>query len=244
MIQYRSPSEIILRIMTRNNLYNSLIEIGLEDYLKRRGGGIIHEEKWMVNLDYFVSNLIGRQKRVLKDKIKKKKNETHLQHNDVLHEISIACAFYDSVNFLEENNDIFTPDFRSDSTNVEVKTINNSDIECKRLDTLNQGPYCNISPALNQDEVKQLKEEFIKCVSIKFKDHIEKAKKQIGSNGGHIWVVYAIDSPPKFHLNIHEEIKNRFEKIIKELLFKLNEPKICVKYIHFELLREKIKKIR
>ena len=97
--------------MVESNSYNSLIEIGLADYLMTRGGGDIIEEKWMVNLGSYISNLTDKNKRILKNKIEKKKNETHSQHNDALHEISIACAFYDSVNFLEENNNISTPIF-------------------------------------------------------------------------------------------------------------------------------------
>src|SRR3989338_2792704 len=112
--------------MERNDVYNSLIEIGLGDYLKTRGGGNIIEEKWMVNLASFVSNLTYEQKRILKNKIEKKKNETHSQHNDVFHEISVACAFYSDVNFLEENKNMSMPDFYSSGMNVEVKTINNS----------------------------------------------------------------------------------------------------------------------
>jgi hypothetical protein len=225
--------------MTDNNLYKSLIEIGFEDYLKKRGGGNIYFEPHMEKINFFVNNLSDKQKKVLKDKTDKKKNETHTQHNDVFHEISIACAFYDKVYFLQETDEK-TPDFCSNDIYVEVKTINNSDVERKRLDELDKGPICEISPALNQGEVEKIKKEFIDCVGKKFKDHIETAKKQLNSRGGHIWVVYAIDSPPKFHEKINTAIENKFDEIIKELSSELHKSNICVKYMHFESLREKI----
>jgi hypothetical protein len=225
--------------MADNNLYKSLIEIGLEDYLKQRGGGNIYSEPHMTKIDIFVGNLSDEQKKILKEKIDKKKNETHTQHNDMLHELSIASAFYDKVNFLQETDEK-TPDFCSNGIYVEVKTINNSDVERKRLDELDKGPYCEISPALNQSEVEKIKKEFIDCVGKKFKDHIETAKEQLNSRGGHIWVVYAIDPPPKFHEKINTSIENKFDEIIKELSPELYKSNICVKYMHFELLREKI----
>src|SRR3989344_6284093 len=107
-----------------DNDYISLIKIGLEDYLKKRGGGNIYRENYLLKLDSFVESLSNSQKEILKNKIIKKKNETHTQHNDLLHEISITCAFYDKVNFLPET-DKKTPDFCSNGTHVEVKTINN-----------------------------------------------------------------------------------------------------------------------
>lgn len=227
--------------MADNNLYKSLIEIGFEDYLRQRGGGNINEENHMLKLNLFVENLSDDQKKILKEKIGKKKNETHMQHNDMLHEISVACAFYDKVNFLQETDEK-TPDFCSNGIYVEVKTINNSDVERKRLDALDHGPYCNVSPALNQDEVEQIKEEFIKCVGNKFMDKIKKAGEQIGLNGGHIWVVYAIDSPSKFHEKIGREIENKFNEIVKHLPIRYK-----ARYIHFMKLRDeienKIKKI-
>ena len=161
--------------MTDEKLYQSLIEIGLEDYLKQRGNGNIYQEAHMLKIDSFVENLSNDQKKILKDKISKKKNETHAQHNDMLHEISIACAFYDKVNFLPEIGEK-TPDFCSNGICVEVKTINNSDVERKRQDELNKGLYCNISPILNQNEVEKIKKEFIECVGKKFTGHINKAK--------------------------------------------------------------------
>ena len=221
--------------MTDNNLYKSLIEIGLEDYLNQRGGGNIYQESHMLKLNLFVENLSEDQKKVLKEKIGKKKKETHTQHNDMLHEISVACAFYDKVNFLQETDEK-TPDFCSNGIYVEVKTINNSDVERKRLDDLDKGPYCNVSPALNQDEVNKIKKEFIECVGKKFTDHINKAKEQLNSSGGHIWIVYAIDSPPKFHEKINKEIENKFDEIIK----KMQSENFCIRYIRFESLREKI----
>ncbi|MBI2099684.1 hypothetical protein HYT45_04770 [Candidatus Uhrbacteria bacterium] len=221
--------------MTGEKLYQSLIEIGLEDYLKQIGNGNIYQEAHMLKIDSFVKNLSDDQKKILKDKISKKKNETHAQHNDMLHEISIACAFYDKVNFLPETNEK-TPDFCSNDICVEVKTIDNSDIERKRQDELNKGPYCNISPALNQKEVEDIKKEFIECVGKKFTEHINKAKEQLNPGGGHIWIIYAIDSPPKFYEKINKEIENRFDEIIKKL-----QPKnFCIRYINFESLREKI----
>jgi len=228
--------------MTDND-YKSFIEIGLEDYLKQRGNGNIYQEGHMFKINSFVGNLSDDQKKILKDKIIKKKNETHTQHNDLLHEISIACAFYNKVNFLPETDEK-TPDFCSNGICVEVKTINNSDIERKRQDELNKGPYCNISPALNQKEVEDIKKETIECVGKKFKDHIGTAKKQLDANGGHIWIVYTIDSPPKFHEKINIEIENKFDEIIKELSLELNKSKICVRYIYFESLREKIANLK
>jgi len=225
--------------MADNNLYKSLIEIGLEDYLKQRGGGNIYQESHMLKLNLFIENLSDDQKKILKEKINKKKNETHTQHNDMLHEISVACAFYDKVNFLQETDEK-TPDFCSNDICVEVKTINNSDVERKRLDDLDKGPYCNVSPMLNQNEIENIKKEFIECVGKKFNDHINKAKEQLNSSGGHIWIVYAIDSPPKFHEKINTAIENKFDEIIKELSSELHKSNICVKYINFGSLREKI----
>lgn len=226
--------------MTNNNLYKSLEKIGLGDYLKKRGSGCIDKEDHMSGLNFFVENLPNSQKKILKNKIEKKKKETHMQHNDVLHEISIACAFYDKVNFLPETKEK-TPDFCSNDICVEVKTINNSDVERKRLDGLDKRPYCNISPMLDQNEIENIKKEIIKCVGKKFNDLVKKAKGQLNSSGGHIWVVYAIDSPPKFHEKINTAIENKFDEIIKELSSELHKLNICVRYIHFGELRDKIK---
>lgn len=221
--------------MTNEKLYQSLIEIGLEDYLKQKSNGSIYQESYMLKIDSFVKNLPDNQKKTLKDKISKKKNETHAQHNDMFHEISIARAFYDKVNFLPETNEK-TPDFCSNGICIEVKTINNSDVEHKRQDELNKGPYCDIIPALNQKEVEDIKKEFIGCIGKKFTEHTNKAKEQLNPRGGHVWIVYAIDSPPKFHEKINKEIENRFDEIIKELQSK----NFCIRYIDFESLREKI----
>lgn len=225
------------KIMINSNLYKSLVEIGLGDYLEQRGGGNIYLEPHMLKINSFVENLSDDQKKILKDKISKKKNETHAQHNDMFHEISIACAFYDKVNFLPET-DGKTPDFCSNGIYIEVKTINNSDVERKRQDELNKGQQCNIGSALNQEEVEGIKKEFIECVGRKFTDHIKKAMEQLNPDGGHIWIVYAIDSPPKFHEKINSEIKNKFGEIIRELLDNSN---IYARYICFEDLRDKIK---
>jgi len=224
--------------MAKNNLYNSLIEIGLEDFLKKRGGGNIIEEKWTVNLDSYVSTLSDKQKGILKNKIEKKKNETHSQHNDIFHEISIACAFYNNINFLEENNNVSTPDFRSDNTNVEVKTINNSNTEKERLHELDKGPRCEIYK-YDENLTENFRSSSIQAIIKKFKDHVEKAKKQLGVNGGHIWVVYAADSPPNFNEdeNLRLEIENNFDEIIKKLP---NKNGTCIRYIHFGDLRDKI----
>jgi hypothetical protein len=62
----------------------------------------------------------------------------------------------------------------------------------------------------------------------------------LNPKGGHIWIVYAIDSPPKFHEKINIDIKNKFDEVIKELLSEFKKSKICVRYIHFGSLREKI----
>jgi len=221
--------------MTDGKLYKALIEIGLKDYLKQRGNGNIYQEAHMLKIDSFVKNLSDDQKEILKDKISKKQKETHTQHNDMLHEISIACAFYDKVNFLQEKDEK-TPDFCSNNIYVEVKTINNSDVERKRQTELNKGPHCEISPALTQAEVENIKKEYVDCVGKKFTKHVNKAKEQLNRNGGHIWIVYTIDSPPKFHEKINEEIENRFDEIIKELQIK----NLCIKYINFESLRKKI----
>ncbi len=214
-------------------MYTSLIEIGLEDYLKARGGGKIIEEKWTINLDSFVSSLTDEQKKILRNKIFKKKNETHLQHNDLFHEIGIACAFYDNISFLEESNTISKPDFRSNNTSVEVKTINNSEEEQERLFTLNKGPNCVI-----QGIYKNERKSSVNAVVSKFKDHIEKAKKQLSETGGHIWVVYAIDSPPGFDEDaaLKLEIENGFNTVMKDSL----SEGITIRFIHFVELRDKI----
>lgn len=222
--------------MTDEKLYQSLIEIGLENYLKKRGNGTIYSEPHTLKINSFVENLPNDQKEILRDKINKKKNETHTQHNDVFHEIGIACAFYDNVKFLPEEQDKKTPDFNSNDIYVEVKSINNSDIERERQEELGTGPQVDISPALTSTDLDKIKKEYINSVSKKFEEHINKAKEQLNSNGGHIWVVYAIDSPPKFHENINKEIENSFNEIIK----KLQSENFCIRYIHFESLREKI----
>ena len=220
-------------------VYKSLNEIGLENYLRTRGHGHIIKEDWMLNLDTWVKKLPNEQKEKLKEKISKKSAETHIQHNDMFHEISIACAFYNDVKFLPETNKK-TPDFCSNGTYVEVKTINNSDFERKRLDELDKGLYCNISSILSQNAVEQIKKKFIDCVGKKFRDHVKKAKEQMDSNGGHVWIVYAIDRPPKFYEDVRKEVKNKLEEIIKELSNELNKSGVDVKYIHFEDLRKKI----
>ncbi|MFH1392782.1 MAG: hypothetical protein ABIG73_00115 [Patescibacteria group bacterium] len=222
--------------MADEKLYQSFIELGFENYLKDRGNGTIYQEAHMVKIDSFVKNLSAEQKKILKDKTNKKKNETHEQHNDVFHEINIACAFYDNIEFLPEKENQRTPDFRSNNIFVEVKTINNSIEERKRQEELNEGSFCDISPAFTEDEVEKIKKEYIDRISKKFTDHINKAKEQLNSNGGHIWVVYAIDSPPKFHEKINKEIENKFDEIIK----KVQSENFCIRYISFEALREKI----
>jgi len=224
--------------MAKNNLYNSLIEIGLEDFLKERGGRNIIEEKWTVNLNFFVSNLTDIQKGVLKNKIEKKKSETHSQHNDMFHEISIACAFYNNITFLEEDNAISTPDFRADNTNVEVKTINNSNVEKDRQRELSKGPRCEVFK-IDEDLTENFISLSTQAIIKKFTDHVEKAQKQLGADGGHIWVVYAADSPPNFHEDekLQLEIENNFDEIIKKLP---NKNGLCIRYIHFGDLRDKI----
>lgn len=222
--------------MASNDLYSSLIEIGLGDFLKTMGGGNIIEEKWIVNLGFFVSNLTDEKRKILKSKIEKKKNETHSQHNDVFNEISIACAFYDDVDFLEENN-ISMPDFCSDSANVEVKTINNSDVEKSRLQELDKGPRCEIYK-YDENMTKNFKILSVQAIIKKFENHIEKAKRQLGAGGGHIWVVYTTDSPPTFHEDekLKLEIENKFDEIIETSPIEYK-----VRYIHFGKLRGEIK---
>lgn len=217
--------------MSKNNLYSSLIEIGLEDFLKTRGGGSIIEEKWTVNQDAFISNITDEQKRVLKNKIEKKKNETHSQHNDIFHEISIACAFYNNVNFIEENNAVPTPDFCSGNVNVEVKSINNSNEEKVRLWEPDKGQRC-------ENITENFKTLSVQAVVKKFKYHVEKAKKQLGEEGGHVWIVYAVDSPPNFHEDekLQLEIESKFDEIIKTSPIKYK-----IRYIHFGKLRDEIK---
>jgi hypothetical protein len=219
-----------------NNLYKSLFGIGLEDYLRQKGNNNIYQETYILKIDFFVENLPKEQKKILKEKISKKKSETHAQHNDIFHEISIACAFYDKVNFLQENNKTKASDFCSNGIYIEVKTINNSNIERERQDELNKGRHSEVSPALTQAETEKIKKEYIDCLGKKFTDHINKAKEQLNSRGGHIWVVYAIDSPPQFHEKIDKEVENKFDEIIKELQTK----NLCIRYINFESLREKI----
>ncbi|MEK7540696.1 MAG: hypothetical protein AAB529_00425 [Patescibacteria group bacterium] len=184
--------------MVESNSYNSLIEIGLADYLMTRGGGDIIEEKWMVNLGSYISNLTDKNKRILKNKIEKKKNETHSQHNDALHEISIAYAFYDSVNFLEENNNISTPDFCSNGIHVEVKTINNSNVEKNRLNDISKRRCCMISNVWDESKIKIFMDLAANVMVKKFNYHIKTAIRQLNMNGGHVWIVYTIDYPPWF----------------------------------------------
>lgn len=154
----------------------------------------------------------------------------------MFHEISIACAFYNDITFLEENNNIPTPDFRADNTNVEVKTINNSNVEKDRHRELSKGPRCEIYK-IDENLTKNFISLSIQSITKKFKDHVEKAKKQLGVNGGHIWVVYAADSPPNFHEDKEPqlEIENNFNEIIKKLP---NKNGICIRYIHFGDLRD------
>ena len=224
--------------MAKRDLYNSLIEISLEDFLKTRGGGNIIEEKWTVNLDSFVSNLKDEQKRILKNKIEKKKNETHSQHNDVFHEISVACAFYGGANFLEENKNMFMPDFYSGGINVEIKTINNSDVEKNRLSDISECPRCVISNGWDENKIKIFMDLAVNAMVKKFNDHIQKAMKQLGAGGGHVWIVYAIDYPSGFHKyeELKLEIENKFDETIKALPIKYK-----VGYIHFGKLRDEIK---
>lgn len=226
--------------MANNNLYNSLIKIGLEDYLKERGNGKLIKENWTVNLDLFVSKLPVKQIKILRHKVKKKKNETHLQHNDMFHEISIACAFYKNINFLVENNSSLTPDFRADNTNVEVKTINYSNAEKERLSELDKGIFCKIMKTDNSSQ-ENFKISTVQAITNKFNYHIKKAQKQLGMNGGHVWVVYATDSPINFHENekLRSEIENNFDEIIKNLP---NKNRLCIRYIFFGDLRDKIEK--
>lgn len=220
--------------MVSDILYKSLIEIGLEDYLKARGGGKIIQERWTVNLDFLVSKFTKEQKEILKNKINEKKNETHAQHNDIFHEISIACAFYSNVNFLSESKDTLTPDFRFGSTNVEVKSINNSNEEKNRLSELDKGPRCEHKPIRNDENFIN---SSVQAITKKFKEHIEKAKKQLGADGGDIWVVYAHDSPPGFSQDerLKLEVENKLDEIIKTL-----STEYKVRYIHFGKLRDEL----
>lgn len=228
----------IEKSMSDINLYSSLIELGLKDFLKTRGHGKIIKEKWAINLDVLVSKFTEEQKEILKNKINKKKNETHAQHNDVFHELSIACAFYDNVNFLKENKCALTPDFCSGSASVEVKTINNSNEEKDRLSELNKGLYCE-HRKYDENFTKNFKKLSIQAIIKKFNEHIQKAQQQLGEDGGHIWVVYAPDSPPSFNEDeqLKLEIENKFKEIVKTV-----PEQYKISYIHFGDLRDKLEK--
>ena len=54
-------------------LYKSLIQIGLKEYLKERGGESIQYEKHMVKIDNFVQKLSDGQRNILKQKINRKR---------------------------------------------------------------------------------------------------------------------------------------------------------------------------
>lgn len=68
------------KVTANTAFYPALIEIGLEGYLKQRGGGVIQYELHTEKIDRFVQGLSVDQKKMLKQKIDNKKNETHT-HN-------------------------------------------------------------------------------------------------------------------------------------------------------------------
>ncbi|MFA6297384.1 MAG: hypothetical protein WC629_02370 [Candidatus Paceibacterota bacterium] len=205
-------------------MYQSLIKIGLEKYLKE----YFFEKEWLFeryleNLDIFVSSKDCSQKDILKNKFKE--NLSHLSLNDHLNEVMVACAFYPKGLFQKESKGVKSSDIVDCGVEIEIKTINADSNEIERIKVLKPNSMRDNLP-------KDLGYELRICE--KFKQRIEKAKKQIKNNG----VVYIVwDSTLVVDW---ENRKNMIEILFKKLI-ELEEsiyPDLTIKTIFFGDLRE------
>ena len=219
-----------------------LKSIGLQSYLEKRGGGVIYPEPHVLAVNHFVEGLPGAQKEILKEKISQKERETHIQLNNIFHEICVACALYENVEFLPEDQPGKHPDFKSGDINVEVKSINNSDEERARQDYLAINVRsCKIKQCLNTKKTEEWRVRCVNSVNRKFQEHVNKAKEQLRPEGGEIWIVYTVDWPLWLPKERFEEIKKEIENSFNALREDPQSKKYRIEYIHFGSLRNKLR---
>jgi len=205
-------------------MYKSLIQIGLEKYLNE----YFFErdwlfEKYLENLDIFVSSKDDSQKCILKNKFKN--NLSHSSLNDHLNELMVACAFYPKSLFQKESKGIKSPDIVDFGVEIEIKTINSDPSEIERINVLKPNSMRSNLP-------KDLEYELRICK--KFKQRVEKAGEQIKGKGV-VYIVWDSTLVPDWE-NRKNIIESLFEKFIE--LEKNIYPNLTIKTIFFGDLRE------
>lgn len=161
-------------------MYKFLSSVGLEDYLVKCCGGVLHEDSWLRSLDVYVSRLSLENLAIIKEKI----NEglAHLQKNDLLHEIEIALVFYPNAIFAKEINGEKSPDLIDPTSgiSIEVKTLNEG---LDEQDRHTKDSFLGFGKALNDGEKEKLRAEILQILRKKTQYHLRRAAHQLNNNG-------------------------------------------------------------
>lgn len=202
-------------------MYKNLIDIGLKEYLDSYFSNQTWiKDKCLENIDNYVGNLSETQKVILSKKFINQKDFTRA--NDSFYELWIAYVYHQNGQFQEGS-----PDIIDNNINIEVKNINTTKEELKRVQNLipysvQTGPF---------PEETNLEERFKE----RFERHFGKAKGQIRSNGK----VYLIWDTTLSGFSVNKE---KVEKILNNLCSEKNidYPNIEIIRIYFGDLKEKV----
>ncbi|MFA5127991.1 MAG: hypothetical protein WC457_03245 [Patescibacteria group bacterium] len=167
-------------------MYENLQNINLTKYLNECCGGQDWvNERWLRALDKFVGELSDENKDILKARINI--IQSHLQTNDIINEIMIACAYHPRANFLSEGKTLSYDMFdKSVNLKIEVKSLNEGIDEQVRHES---DSFVGQAPLLPESEENNEICGMRNAITKKCKDHIEKAIKQVDENGK-IYFVY------------------------------------------------------
>ncbi|MFA5991063.1 MAG: hypothetical protein WC794_02330 [Candidatus Doudnabacteria bacterium] len=215
-------------------MYKNLNKIGLKGWIDVACGGASIEDKWLRGLDTYLSKLSSINITVLKSKFSKKL--THLQKNDLLHELEVACAFHPQSKFLKENET--HPDLFDTTTNtyIEVKSLNEGlDEQTRHL----QNSYISIDAVLSEKIKNKLKNETLSIINKKALFHSDKASEQL-TNKGIIYLVWdynkLIDGYPGIISTI--DVSHLFKNFVT--VFSKDHFKIKIIPIYFAELRNHV----
>lgn len=233
-------------------MYKHLNNINLADYLVACCGGNLREDPWLRSLDAYVSRLSPKNLAVIKEKIKK--NLTHLQKNDLLHELEIALVFYPNVCFVKEINGEKSPDLIDpiSGISIEIKTLNEG---LDEQDRHTKNSFLSLSEVASDDEREKLRAAIFQVLRKKTQYHIQRAIHQL-NNEGKIYLIFDYNiiyrenvgtktAPvyvnPRFNILDDKEIKKIIEDEVKEFAGSLDS--ISIETIYHGDLRDMVRKI-
>lgn len=210
-------------------MYENLLQLNLEGYIKKYCGGAVTKNKYLKNLDLFIGNLSEDNLDILKNKFKG--NKEFSETSNLLREIEIALLFHPQANFRRESG----PDLEDNGTLIEVKSINEGKEEAERH---TNNSFFSISTLLSERELKKEQTETIKAVKGKLVQHLEKAHKQINSKG----LIYIIWDYNTFIYRNNGQVhkngaltKNKIGLTIKATCLEFNKkfPEVIIRNYYF-----------